>query len=137
MNPLACWRQKRRHSLVARQLRITLQTLVHSLRTGTSFLQALERAAREGDEPLAGEWRRMLRAIQIGGSLPQALTELEQRVPVREFGWFVMAVRISQETGGSLSAILDSLANSCVKRSPRSRRRGKRREPCSVSCPSS
>jgi len=103
-------RHERRRELMVSQLRQSLQNIVHAMRVGVGFTQALEYAAKEGAEPLADEWRRMLQSVRIGQSMSVALDELSVRVPIKEMKWFVTAVQIAQSTGGSLADVLDTLA---------------------------
>lgn len=107
-------RKKRRK--FAGQLRADLQKIVHALRVGTGLNQALQRAAQEGEEPLASEWRQVLQTVELGSSLGDAVAELRQRVPIKEMSWFVTAVQITQGTGGSLSEVLDTLATTLQER---------------------
>ncbi len=64
---LACvpwlWRrmkEERHRRLLATQLRQSLQSMVHALRIGVGFTQALEYAARETEDPLGSQWRWLL-----------------------------------------------------------------------------
>ncbi len=103
-------RQERKQQEWASQLRESLQSLVHGLRVGVGFNQALEYAAKEGAMPLAGEWQRVLQSVRVGQSLAQALQEVAERVPIKEMAWFSTAVQITQATGGSLAEVLESLS---------------------------
>lgn len=109
-------RREHRNRLLSRQLRQSLQSMGHSLQAGSSFLQALDRTAREGEEPLVREWRTVVQSVQLGTSLHQALGDLARRVPLKEMSWFVTAVQISQQTGGSLSGVLQTLAATLQER---------------------
>ncbi len=110
------WKYQRHQELLAAQLRRSLQGLAHGMRVGVSFLQALSYVAQEGEEPLASEWRRLLQTVNLGTPLSEALDALTERVPIREIRWFVTAVRVTQETGGSLAEILASLADTLQER---------------------
>src|SRR5437016_13242921 len=81
-------REQRRRILLASQLRQALENMVHALRIGVSFQQALEYTAHEGEMPLAAEWRRLLQSVKLGTSWSAALTELGKRVDIPELGWF-------------------------------------------------
>ena len=109
-------REQKYKQLLSRQLRLALQSMVHALRIGVSFLQDLEWAAKEGEEPLAQEWRTTLQAVQVGKTLPEALRDLQQRVPLKDMEWFVTAVCLTQSTGGSLSEVLETLAQNLQER---------------------
>ena len=104
--------QAERHRLLlASQLRQSLQNIVHALRVGIGFTQALEYAAKEGAAPLAGEWQRALQAMRLGKSLSEAMEGVAKRVPMKEMVWLVTAVQITQSTGGSLADVLETLAS--------------------------
>jgi tight adherence protein B len=105
------WKAQRQRTLLASQLRQSLQNMVHALRVGVSFMQALDYAAQEGEEPLVSHWRRLLQSIRIGKPLADALRELSERVTLKEMGWFVAAVQITQSTGGSLADVLETLSS--------------------------
>jgi tight adherence protein B len=104
------WKAERQRILLASQLRQSLQNMVHALRVGVSFMQALDYAAEEGEEPLVSHWRRLLQSMRVGQPLVDALRELAERVPLKEMGWFVAAVQVTQSTGGSLADVLETLS---------------------------
>lgn len=100
--------QKLREQL-AGQFRQSLQNMVFALRAGVGFTQAVDYAAREGQEPLAGYWRWMLQSLQVGKALPELLVEFSKRLPLREAQWFAASVQVTQSTGGSLGDVLETL----------------------------
>lgn len=110
------WRQERAKRHLARQLRESMQCLAHALRVGAGFLQALEYTAMQGAKPLAGEWRRILQAVQLGRPLGQALDDFVNVVPIREAAWFSAAVQVTQSAGGSLADVLETLAATLQER---------------------
>jgi tight adherence protein B len=107
---------ERHRQRMATQFRAALQNIVHALRVGVSFNQALAYTAREGAEPLVGEWNHVLQALRLGQPLSEALDAFATRVPVKEVGWFVTAVQITQSTGGSLADVLDTLSTTLQER---------------------
>ena len=108
---LKAMKEQRAREKAAAQFRVSLQNMVHALRAGVGLTQAVDYAAREGQEPVAGHWRWMLQALQVGKSMSDTLEELTQRLPLREAQWFATAVQITHSTGGSLAEVLDTLAN--------------------------
>jgi tight adherence protein B len=91
--------QKRR-MLLANQLRQALQNMVHALRIGVGFQQALEYVAQEAEMPLGAEWRRLLQSVRLGASWTEALAELGRRVDIP----------------GTLADVLDTLAETLQER---------------------
>jgi tight adherence protein B len=110
------FRNQRRRVLLASQLRQALGNMVHAMRIGVGFQQALEYTAQEGEMPLAAEWRRLLQSVKLGASWSEALSELAKRVDIPEMGWFVAAVQITQNTGGTLADVLETLAETLQER---------------------
>jgi tight adherence protein B len=102
--------EERRREQLASQLRQSLQNIVHALRVGVSFIQALEYTSQEGEEPLLSHWRWLLQSMRVGKPLADALRELSDRVPIKDMKWFAAAVQITQSTGGSLADVLDTLS---------------------------
>ena len=87
-----------------------LEILASALRAWSSFIQAVQVAAKEGEGPLTEEWNILMKEVQMGGSLPQALAHLETRVPVPAIRSLVSVVTIIQETGGNLAGVLLTLS---------------------------
>jgi tight adherence protein B len=108
--------RQRRQKQFQRQLRQSIQSISHGLKVGLSFLQTLERASREEEEPLCGEWKKVVQAVSMGTPLRQALSDLSRRRPLREMEWFVTAIQVTQETGGSAAGVLDTLATTLQER---------------------
>lgn len=112
----ARWRAEQQRRQLAAQFRESLSGLAHALRIGVGLTQAIEYTAREGAAPLAGEWRRLLQALQIGQPMAVALPEFSRRVPLKEVAWFQSAVLITQRSGGSLAEVLETLAQTLQER---------------------
>lgn len=80
------------------------------LRAGTSLLRAIQLAAQDSEGPLAEEWRLLLQEVQLGVTLPQALQNFEQRLPLPAIQSLMAALLILQETGGNTASVLHTLA---------------------------
>jgi tight adherence protein B len=88
----------------------TLDLISRALRAGHAFGSGLKVAAEEGPEPMAGEFRMATDEINFGLSLPQALLNFADRVPLADIRFFVTAVLIQRETGGNLTEILGNIS---------------------------
>jgi tight adherence protein B len=88
----------------------TLDLVSRALRAGHAFGSGLKVAAEEGPEPMASEFRIATEEINFGLSLPQALLNLADRVPLADIRFFVTAVLIQRETGGNLTEILGNIS---------------------------
>ena len=81
-----------------------------SLSAGLSLAQSVDTVVREGTEPIAGEFRRVLVETRLGVALEDALEGVAERFESKDFDWVVMAIRIQREVGGNLAELLDTVA---------------------------
>jgi tight adherence protein B len=103
-------RQGRRRRAFAAAVPDTLQLMSGSLAAGLSLLQSAETVSLEGQEPVAGEFRRALVEARLGVPLEDALDGVADRFDSDDLRWTVMAIRIQREVGGNLAEILDTVA---------------------------
>lgn len=103
-------RRSRRRRAFAAQLPDTLQLMAGSLAAGLSLAQAVDAVVREGSEPVAGEFRRVLVEARLGVSLEDACEAVAARFGSRDLAWTVMAVRIQRQVGGNLAELLETVA---------------------------
>jgi tight adherence protein B len=110
--PIAVLRRKRsvRLRTFEEQFPEALDLLSRALRAGHSFITAIEMVAEEMPRPLGPEFKLLHGQQNYGRSLPDALRELAQRVPILDARFFVTAVLIQRESGGNLAEVLDNLA---------------------------
>ena len=99
-----------RLALMERQLPEALDLVTRALRAGHAFSSGLQMAGEELAEPIAGELRLVHDEINYGTSLPQALTNLSERVPITDLRYFVVAVLTQRESGGNLTEMLGNLS---------------------------
>lgn len=108
-------RQKRLH-LLNDQLADSLTVMANALRAGHSFLQAMEMVAGETAPPLAEEYGRALREMQLGTSAEAALNNLSRRVGSEDLDLVITALLIQRQVGGNLSEVLDKIAETIRER---------------------
>lgn len=109
-------RAKRRRKAFSRALPDTLQLMSGSLSAGLSLAQSVDTIVREGVDPIAGEFKRVLIEARLGVSLEDALDGVSTRFESRDFEWVVMAIRIQRQVGGNLAELLDSVAETMRER---------------------
>jgi len=102
--------QGRRLKMFNDQLGDTINLLVNGLRTGFSVLQAMEAVARELPQPVAGEFDRVVKEVQLGLTLEQALQNMLRRVSSEDLDLVVTAINVQREVGGNLAEILDVIS---------------------------
>jgi tight adherence protein B len=101
---------KRRMSKLHEQLPDVLMILATSLRSGHSFLQALDTVSKEAADPGAKEFSRIVAEVRLGRSLEESMNAMADRVGSEDFRWAVLAVNIQRQVGGNLAEVLDTVA---------------------------
>jgi tight adherence protein B len=88
----------------------TIMLIANSLRAGSSFLQAVEMVVRESRPPVSTEFARVIREVNLGLPLDDALANLSRRVRSDDLDLMTTAIAIHHSVGGNLAEILDSIA---------------------------
>ncbi len=109
-------RRQRRINAFHKQLVDVLVLIIGSLRSGHGLQNALELASREMGPPASEEFTRVLREIGFGLSQNEALDNLVARMETDDLQLVVTAVNISHEVGGSLSLVLEKIAETLRER---------------------
>jgi tight adherence protein B len=105
-----CRQRSKRLQKFETQFPEALDLISRALRAGHAFGSGLKVAAEQGPEPIATEFRLATEQINLGLSVPQALTNLSDRIPLADIRFFVTAVLIQRETGGNLTEILGNIS---------------------------
>ncbi len=103
------FRRSRRRKAFNAALPDTLQLISGSLAAGLSLGQSVDTIVREGTEPVASEFRRVLVETRLGVPLEIALDGVAERFESKDFEWVVMAIRIQRQVGGNLAELLDTV----------------------------
>jgi tight adherence protein B len=98
------------------QMPDTLGLLATSLRSGQSFLQAMEAVAAEAPEPTAREYQRAIAEVRLGRPIGAAMQGIADRMQSQDFQWVVMATEIQREVGGNLAQVLNIVADTMLQR---------------------
>ncbi len=93
-----------------KQLPDTIVLLSNSLRAGSSFLQSIELVSRESPTPMGPEMGRVVREVNLGLSMEEALSNLVRRIKSDDLDLMVTAIGVQQQVGGNLAEILDTIA---------------------------
>lgn len=107
---------KRRKKAFVGQLGDTITLMANSLRAGYSLLQTMELVSRESKDPMASEFRRVVREIGLGISHKEAMENLLRRVPSDDLDLLVTAINIQHEVGGNLAQILTTIGHTIRER---------------------
>ncbi|MHB1419229.1 MAG: type II secretion system F family protein [Bacillota bacterium] len=92
------------------QIGDSLVILANSLRAGFSFLQAMDMVSKEMPEPIAGEFARTLREMNLGATTEEAMMRMAARVGSGDLDLVVTAVLIQRQVGGNLSEVLNNIS---------------------------
>jgi tight adherence protein B len=92
------------------QLPDTITLLSNSLRAGSSFLQGMDLVKREAGGPMADEFDRVIREMNLGQGLEATLNNLVRRVDSADLELVVTAINIQSQVGGNLANVLDAIA---------------------------
>lgn len=98
------------------QISDALVLISSSLRSGYSFMQAIELVSREMQPPISVEFFRVLREINLGVTTDEAMNHMAERINSDDLDLVVTAVLIQRQVGGNLAEILDSIANTIRER---------------------
>jgi len=110
------WKKQQRAAILNSEIADSLTGMSNSLRTGYSFQQAMDMVSKETAGPLATEYRRTLREINLGVTTEQALHNLIQRVGDDDLELMIGAVLIQRQIGGNLAEIFDNIADTIKQR---------------------
>jgi tight adherence protein B len=92
------------------QLGDTLTLLSNAIKAGYSFAQAIDTVAKNAVPPIADEFGRAVREMNLGGSPDEALQNITKRVESPDFDLVATAYSIHRTVGGNLAEILDNIA---------------------------
>lgn len=103
--------KKRRIEKIEEQLPDALQLFAGAIRAGLSLMGAIKQIATELPVPSSQEFQMMLQEQRLGVALDDSLENFTHRIPVQSINLMVSAMRISNETGGSLAETLERAAH--------------------------
>ena len=86
-----------------------ITTIVGSLRAGFSFPQALKSVAEEASSPIKEEMDYVLKEMQYGKGIEDALNDLNERMPSEDLDLMIQAILIQRQVGGNLATVLDKI----------------------------
>lgn len=92
------------------QLVDALSMMANALKSGSSFLQAIDLVAKELPAPISEEFGQVVAEVSVGAGLDEALTNLSKRIKSYDLYLIVTAMLIQRQTGGNLSEVLENIA---------------------------
>jgi tight adherence protein B len=107
---VALYKRQKRSLLLDQQLPDFLDSVARAMQAGNSFSGALAVVSKEAAEPIGTEFRRVFEEINFGRSVKEGLQSLSIRNTSDDVRYFVIAVSIHLQTGGSLTSLLLGLS---------------------------
>lgn len=86
-----------------------ITTIIGSIRAGFSFAQALKTVVHESEDPIRSEMELMLKEMQFGTSMEDALHNLKERMPSADLDLMIQSILIQRQIGGNLAVILETI----------------------------
>ncbi len=102
--------QNKRITTFGNQLPDMLNLVVNGLRAGYSTIQALESVSKELPPPLSDEFNRVVKEMQLGIAMEDALNNMHRRIPSDDLDLIITAINVQREVGGNLAEILDMIS---------------------------
>lgn len=113
---LVAVRIRSRRRAIEEELPTALSLLASSLEAGHTLARAIDLMSQETNGPLAEEFAVVLAETRLGAPLTDAMDRMADRIQIEDLEWVVQAIRIQQEVGGRLSALLHTLAEYLLAR---------------------
>jgi tight adherence protein B len=113
---LLSYLKRKRQKLFNEQLIDALGNMGNSLKAGFTLPQAIELIGREMDDPIGMEFRIAHSEMRLGLPPVEALQNIANRVQIQDLDLVVTSVGISQDIGGNLTRVFDSIAHTIRER---------------------
>ena len=114
-------RRRRQRRAILLQLPMFIDLVLRSLAAGKAVEFALRHSTWETQAPLRPILDEVVRAVDAGGGLAQAMHRAAARFDIREFALFALAIHISYNYGSNPKPLLENVAD-LVRRNEQMRR---------------
>ncbi len=110
------FRTRRRLRKINGQLVETITLIMNGVRAGFAFAQSVDVAAKRVGPPMSAELNRLLLDVNLGGSMEEALSAMNERIGSDDVDMLVTAILIQRNSGGNLAEILESIGETIQDR---------------------
>jgi len=104
------FRRARRVKAFLNEFPNALEIIVRAVKSGLPLNDGVRLIANEAQEPVKGEFRRIVDSQQMGLSIPEAALRMQETMPCPEAGFFGIVIQIQSQAGGNLSEALGNLS---------------------------
>lgn len=111
-----------RRKKFASQLVDGLLILSSSLKAGLSLLQSFEQLLEEMPAPISQEFGLVIRQMQMGVSLEEAMGDLKRRMRLDELDMIITAMLVARDSGGDLAETFSRVISTIQERNKLSSR---------------
>ncbi|MDP9237331.1 MAG: type II secretion system F family protein [Chloroflexota bacterium] len=108
--------RKRRIDKISKQIPEAVSMIANSLRAGFAFQHGIDMVAQQMEPPISEEFARLIVDMNVGASVEEALHGLLIRADSEDVNMVVTAVLIQRSSGGNLSEILETVAETMRER---------------------
>ncbi|WP_051280701.1 type II secretion system F family protein [Anaerovorax odorimutans] len=108
--------RKKRQTEFNKQLGESLVVMSNCIKAGFTFQQAMESISNDMQPPISTEFGNALREMRFGVTKNEALHHMVNRVQNNDLDLLVSAVMTSDQVGGNLSDILDTISDTIKDR---------------------
>ena len=93
-----------------------ISSIISALKAGFSFPQALQNVRNESPSPVKEELEELLKEMQYGASVEEALNRMKERVPSDDLDLMIQAIVIQRQVGGNLAVVLEKIVHTIRER---------------------
>lgn len=101
---------RKRLKIFADDLPGALDLVVRGIRAGLPLSEGFKMVATEWRDPLGAEFSKIIKDLNVGLSVKDAVGRFAERVPLQEAQLFAIVIAIQSQAGGNLSEILSNLS---------------------------
>lgn len=88
-----------------------VDVIVRGIKAGLPVNDCFRVIAKESQEPVKSEFRRIIETQALGLTLAECVTKMYERMPLPEANFFSIVITIQQQSGGNLAEALSNLSN--------------------------
>jgi tight adherence protein B len=107
---LLAYLKKRREKKFLESFPDAVDIIVRGIKAGLPLHDCLKMIANETQDPVRGEFQRIIETQTIGMPVGEACAKLYERIPLPEANFFGIVIAIQQRAGGNLSETLGNLS---------------------------
>jgi tight adherence protein B len=93
-----------------------LESVISNLKAGSSISRSFQVVAERDKGPIGKEMGLVLKKLELGKSMQDALNELAGKMPVKENEIVIAAINTALETGGNITEVLSNILDTIRKR---------------------